>query len=92
MKLDDVGEQLEKAATKRHDDDTEATLEWISSMRFWTKQADVFESVQPGTGQWLLEDARFAQWVEGDLHILWCPGKRKQRDVRSWYATEIKHC
>lgn len=50
---------------------------WIGSLSFSAKHIDVLESVQPGTGTWLLEHATFRSWVKGDIEILWCPGIRK---------------
>lgn len=51
-------------------------LLWVGSLSFSAKHIDVLESVQPGTGTWLLEHATFRSWVKGDIEMLWCPGIR----------------
>ncbi|KAJ7499628.1 hypothetical protein FB451DRAFT_958530, partial [Mycena latifolia] len=49
-------------------------IEWYSPLNFFLRQADIFSTRQPGTGQWLLEDARFKAWISGTEKILWCRG------------------
>ncbi|KAJ6458903.1 ankyrin repeat domain-containing protein [Mycena vulgaris] len=51
-----------------------AILDWISPLNFLQRQADVFSTLQPGTGEWLLADAQFQDWESGSGKILWCPG------------------
>ncbi|KAJ7440441.1 ankyrin repeat-containing domain protein, partial [Mycena latifolia] len=49
-------------------------LDWITSLNFFQRQADVFRAWQPGTGEWLLSDATFKNWELGPRGVLWCQG------------------
>ncbi|KAJ7444007.1 ankyrin repeat-containing domain protein [Mycena latifolia] len=49
-------------------------LNWITSLNFFQRQADVFRAWQPGTGEWLLSDATFKNWTLGAGGVLWCRG------------------
>ncbi|KAJ7111000.1 ankyrin repeat-containing domain protein [Mycena epipterygia] len=49
-------------------------LEWITSLNFFQRQADIFGVWQPGTGEWLLADAGFRDWESSAQRILWCRG------------------
>ncbi|KAJ7440432.1 ankyrin repeat-containing domain protein [Mycena latifolia] len=49
-------------------------LDWITSLNFFQRQADVFQAWQPGTGEWLLSDATFKNWTLGSGGVLWCRG------------------
>ncbi|KAJ7440444.1 ankyrin repeat-containing domain protein [Mycena latifolia] len=49
-------------------------LDWITSLNFFQRQADVFRAWQPGTGEWLLSDATFKNWTLGSGEVLWCRG------------------
>ncbi|KAJ7094773.1 hypothetical protein C8R44DRAFT_544813, partial [Mycena epipterygia] len=37
-------------------------IEWYSPLNFFLRQADIFNSRQPGTGQWLLNHNLFKKW------------------------------
>lgn len=62
---------------ERRDEEFEKILSWLSPVSFQDKQADVLQSVQPGTGKWFLESDKFRNWLSGDASLLWCPGIRK---------------
>ncbi|KAJ7444029.1 ankyrin repeat-containing domain protein [Mycena latifolia] len=49
-------------------------LNWITSLNFFRRQADVFRAWQKGTGEWLLSDAKFKNWKLGARGVLWCRG------------------
>ncbi|KAJ7080063.1 hypothetical protein C8R44DRAFT_908954, partial [Mycena epipterygia] len=58
-------------------------IEWYSPLNFFPRQADIFNSRQPGTGEWLLEHDLFKQWKSGTNNLskmfksedrLWCRG------------------
>ncbi|KAJ6520690.1 ankyrin repeat domain-containing protein [Mycena vulgaris] len=51
-----------------------AILEWMSPLNFLQRQADVFSTLLPGTGEWLLEHAQFHEWEFGSGEVLWCHG------------------
>lgn len=54
----------------------EAIIDWLSPLDFWTKQDDIFNRHQEGTGQWLLYSDEFRNWLSGTGNTLWCPGIR----------------
>ncbi|KAJ7453131.1 hypothetical protein FB451DRAFT_1565686 [Mycena latifolia] len=49
-------------------------IEWFSPLNFFLRQADIFSTRQPGTGEWLLEDKLFRKWKSGAGKILWGHG------------------
>ncbi|KAJ6526342.1 hypothetical protein B0H19DRAFT_863855, partial [Mycena capillaripes] len=49
-------------------------MDWITSLNFFQRQADIFGLWQPGTGQWLLSDPKFYTWESVPGQILWCRG------------------
>ncbi|KAJ7087061.1 ankyrin repeat-containing domain protein [Mycena epipterygia] len=49
-------------------------IEWYSPLNFFLRQADIFNSRQPGTGQWLLEHDAFKKWKSGSGNMIWCRG------------------
>ncbi|KAJ7688186.1 ankyrin repeat-containing domain protein [Mycena rosella] len=51
-----------------------AILDWISPLNFLQRQADIFSTLQPGTGEWLLAEAQFQDWKSGAEQVLWCRG------------------
>ncbi|KAI9771577.1 MAG: hypothetical protein M1839_002770 [Geoglossum umbratile] len=50
------------------------TLEWLSKENFKNSQDDVRHRRLENTGQWLLVNSDFQQWMNGNLPILWCEG------------------
>lgn len=61
----------------RQNQEKQTILNWLSPLNFWTKQNDVFNRRQEGTGEWLLDHPSFNDWIEGMGETLWCPGIRK---------------
>jgi hypothetical protein len=51
-------------------------LNWLTTINFFQRQADILSIRHPGTGQWLLEDPQFKAWQSGAGKILWCRGMR----------------
>ncbi|KAJ7080036.1 hypothetical protein C8R44DRAFT_895528 [Mycena epipterygia] len=56
-------------------------IEWYSPLNFFLRQADIFNSREPGTGQWLLEHDLFKKWKSPtnklrwwEWRSLWCRG------------------
>ncbi|KAJ7252326.1 ankyrin repeat-containing domain protein [Mycena rebaudengoi] len=49
-------------------------IEWASPLNFFPRQADILNTRQPGTGEWLLQDSMFKKWKEGGIQVLWCRG------------------
>ncbi|KAJ7109056.1 hypothetical protein C8R43DRAFT_905027, partial [Mycena crocata] len=56
------------------DENRAPVLDWISSMNVFDKHSDVLRSLQPGTGQWLVETDAFKTWLCGSGRSLWLPG------------------
>ncbi|KAF7334412.1 ANK-REP-REGION domain-containing protein [Mycena venus] len=54
--------------------DRDTVIEWYSPLNFFLRQADIFSTREPGTGEWLLEDATFKEWRLGGGKTLWCRG------------------
>ncbi|KAJ7800890.1 hypothetical protein B0H14DRAFT_2897652 [Mycena olivaceomarginata] len=56
----------------------EAILDWMTlgmpPLNFSQRQADIFSSWQPGTGEWLLSCSEFKEWESGSGKIIWCRG------------------
>lgn len=53
-----------------HQDERNQTIldwlfDWLSPLTPWKKPSDVCEQRQTGTGQWLLDDPKFREWVRG---------------------------
>lgn len=76
LKLDDLMDKSNRYEVQYRDEEARKIIRWISSISFRARHADVLESVQPGTGTWLLHHEMFRSWVKGNIDILWCPGIR----------------
>ncbi|KAJ7434230.1 ankyrin repeat domain-containing protein [Mycena latifolia] len=49
-------------------------LDWMSPLNFLQRQADVYGTLQPGTGEWLLREAQFQDWESHSGKVLLCRG------------------
>ena len=58
------------------DQESQDIITWLSPLNFYTKQNDFLQRRQDGTGEWLLEDNAFKEWLYGPKRTLWCPGLR----------------
>ncbi|KAF3063189.1 DNA damage response protein kinase DUN1 [Trichoderma lentiforme] len=74
LKLDKIGDKVESSEAKSRDSDSQKIIQWISALSFRSRHVNVLDSVQPGTGIWLLEHATFRDWVKSKTGTLWCPG------------------
>ena len=55
--------------------------DWLSSLNFKQRQADVLNQRTEGTGLWFLESDEFQSWtLSAGSEILWCKGIRKLVD------------
>ncbi|KAJ7021961.1 hypothetical protein C8F04DRAFT_1049377 [Mycena alexandri] len=52
----------------------EQIIEWASPLNFFSRQADIFSTHQPGTGQWLFRREKFTKWKAGKIKALLCHG------------------
>lgn len=56
----------------------ESVLGWLSALDFNTVQKTTYARLHQGTGQWLLRDKIFQDWLLGPKSsILWCCGIRR---------------
>ncbi|KAL7939595.1 hypothetical protein V8C35DRAFT_287105 [Trichoderma chlorosporum] len=74
LKLDKLGDKLSSSEAKSQDADTQKIIQWISPLSFRARHVNVLDSVQPGTGMWLLKHTTFLDWIKSKAGILWCPG------------------
>ena len=53
-------------------------LDWISPLRYGSKQLDILNRHSPSTGQWFVSDKRFDDWLnKEEPKCLWCFGIRR---------------
>jgi hypothetical protein len=69
-----VKHELEGLRNHQKDEEMREIIQWLSPLNFTTKHQDIFSKHQEGTGQWLLDDKKFAQWEAGESRLIWCPG------------------
>jgi hypothetical protein len=63
-----------KLVQHQEDQGRQTVLNWLTPIDFATQQSDFISRREPGTGQWLLESAKFQEWVETNKQVLFCPG------------------
>ncbi|KAJ7444186.1 ankyrin repeat domain-containing protein [Mycena latifolia] len=71
MDIWDVGQ---KQISNQDTDRRKEILDWMSPLNFLQRQADVFGTLQTGTGEWLLSEAGFQDWEAGSGKVLLCQG------------------
>ncbi len=47
---------------------------WLSRSNYWSKQVDILNRKQEGTGNWVFEDDEFKRWLGGTPKVLLCLG------------------
>jgi hypothetical protein len=68
----------------------EKIVEWMTPLNFLQRQADIFNSWQPGTGEWLLEDPTFQDWKSTSGKTFWCRGMCASSGRRLFTSTKSK--
>jgi len=71
-----IKDDITVVANKVEGQKSQDIVNWISTLNFSAKQNDFFGRHQEGTGEWLLKDDTFKNWLDGTERILWCPGLR----------------
>ncbi|KAJ7875515.1 ankyrin repeat-containing domain protein [Mycena olivaceomarginata] len=75
---DEILKFIKEAAREQKDhikaEKRNTILDWLSPLNFLQRQVDIFSTLQPGTGEWLLEDIRFQEWETSSVEYLWCRG------------------
>ncbi|KAJ7153991.1 hypothetical protein C8R43DRAFT_885171, partial [Mycena crocata] len=56
------------------DEQREALINWFSPINFFTRQQDIHNTQEPGTGEWFLTNESVKAWILGLGTTLWCPG------------------
>ncbi|KAJ7798001.1 ankyrin repeat-containing domain protein [Mycena olivaceomarginata] len=59
----------------------EKIIEWASPLNFFPLQTDIFNTRQPGTGEWFLQHKMFKKWKIGEIRALLCRGIRAGKTV-----------
>ncbi|KAI9810381.1 MAG: hypothetical protein M1827_006267 [Pycnora praestabilis] len=59
---------------QKHHQESYDIIAWISLLNFMTKQIDVLDERQEGTGAWLFKSVVFQKWLLGSEKTLWCQG------------------
>ncbi|KAJ7278147.1 ankyrin repeat domain-containing protein [Mycena rebaudengoi] len=71
----DAGQQQQKNHERAETaEERKLIIEWISLLNFFQRHDDISCARQEGTGLWLLEEAKFKDWVSGTGAIFWCYG------------------
>jgi hypothetical protein len=59
---------------RQDDQDRQKILDWLTPVDYDSQQTDYIKRRQPGTGQWLLDSAKYQTWLNTDKQTLFCPG------------------
>ncbi|KAJ6521464.1 hypothetical protein DFH09DRAFT_997607 [Mycena vulgaris] len=70
----DVARNQERYQDYQDSTKRDKIIEWFSPLNFFLRQADIFSTRQPGTGEWLLRDELFKRWRSGEEKTMWCRG------------------
>jgi DNA replication protein DnaC len=49
-------------------------LNWLTPIDYGAQQSDFIDRREKGTGQWLLDSAKFQTWLNTDKQMLFCLG------------------
>ncbi|KAF8207492.1 ankyrin repeat-containing domain protein [Mycena galopus ATCC 62051] len=63
-----------KVVIQNDPEEREKIIKWASPLNFFPRQADIFGSRQPGTGDWFLQHRILKKWKAGEIPALWCRG------------------
>ena len=69
-----ITQQLSELKGYQRNEEFRDIIRWLSPLSFDARHRDIFSKHQKGTGQWLLNDARFMDWQVGRSRLLWCYG------------------
>ncbi|KAJ7159603.1 ankyrin repeat-containing domain protein [Mycena filopes] len=73
--VDTVTTMVNSSVTNmREAEERSRLIEWLSPINFFLRHADVSQTRQAGTGQWLLAHPDFQEWESGSVGTLWCYG------------------
>jgi hypothetical protein len=69
--------QGQMLTSRLEDQESQLCVDWISTMSFYSRQVDMLNRRQEGTGEWLFQSEEFKTWLTGAEKTLWCSGLRK---------------
>jgi len=49
-------------------------ISWLSRSNHLSKQIDILNRQQEGTGKWVFENLEYKRWLNGTTKMLWCRG------------------
>lgn len=52
-----------------------AVLNWLTEINYGPRHSDLWNKVQPKTGQWFLNSDEYRKWRDKSKQTLFCPGK-----------------
>ncbi|KFZ02007.1 hypothetical protein V500_00505, partial [Pseudogymnoascus sp. VKM F-4518 (FW-2643)] len=67
-------DNVAKLVQHQEDQGRQIVLDWLTPIDFATQQSDFISRREAGTGEWLLESAKFLAWVNTGQQVLFCPG------------------
>jgi hypothetical protein len=59
---------------RQGDQDRQEILNWLTPVDYGPQQSDYLKRRQQGTGQWLLDSAKYQTWLNIGKQTLFCPG------------------
>lgn len=72
--VSDISRNISNIAIRHHNQESQAILDWLTTIDYFSQQNDFIRRQQEGTVNWLIQSNEFQQWESGKKNILFCPG------------------
>ena len=69
-----IKQSFETSSIKSNRREELGILRWLTPIDYGSQQSDFLGRRQAGTGQWLLDSAKYRKWLDFDQQVLFCPG------------------